>query len=100
MYIKFSDICEVNECFNEKHDCDSCVFNQLPAADVQPIDRWISVEDKMPDVNTVVIGCDRNNGVGEITLMKNGQWYRNGMSWSADSILYWQPLPEPPKVTE
>ena len=37
MYIKFSDICEVNECFNEKHDCDSCVFNQLPAADVQPI---------------------------------------------------------------
>ena len=69
-------------------------------ADVQPVDRWISVEDELPDINTPVIGCDRSNGVGEMVLMKNGRWYRNGMSWSADAIIYWQPLPEPPKPTE
>ena len=67
------------------------------ATDVQPVDRWISVEDELPDINTPVIGCDRSNGVGEMVLMKNGRWYRNGMSWSADAIIYWQPLPEPPK---
>ena len=44
-YIKLIDICEANECFNEKHDCDNCLFNKIPAADVQPIrrGRWIDI---------------------------------------------------------
>ena len=75
-------------------------ITNIKAADVQPVNRWISVEDELPDINTPVIGCDRSNGVGEMVLMKNGRWYRNGMSWSADAIIYWQPLPEPPKPTE
>lgn len=37
-YIKLIDICEANECYNEKHDCDTCVFNKIPTTDVQPID--------------------------------------------------------------
>ena len=36
-YIKLIDICEANDCFNEKHDCDNCVFNKIPAADVQSV---------------------------------------------------------------
>lgn len=36
-YIKLIDICEANDCFNEEYDCDNCVFNKIPAADVQPV---------------------------------------------------------------
>lgn len=44
-YIKLIDICEANDCFNEEHDCDNCVFNKIPAADAQPIKRgrWIDI---------------------------------------------------------
>lgn len=37
-YVKLIDICEANDCYNEKHDCDTCVFNKIPAADVQLVD--------------------------------------------------------------
>ena len=42
-YIKLIDICEANDCFNEEHDCDHCVFNKIPSSDVQPVKhgRWI-----------------------------------------------------------
>lgn len=44
-YVKLIDICEANDCFNEKHDCDTCIFNKIPAADVQPVKRgrWIDI---------------------------------------------------------
>lgn len=35
-YIKLIDICEANDCFNEEHDCDNCIFNKIPTANVQP----------------------------------------------------------------
>lgn len=35
-YVKLINICEANDCFNEEHDCDHCIFNKIPAADVQP----------------------------------------------------------------
>ena len=69
----------------------------MPAADVQPINRWISVKDKLPEVGKVVIVCDKQVGVGAMELLSNGQWYHRGMAWSAEWILYWQPLPEPTK---
>ena len=70
----------------------------MPAADVQPVDRWISVKDRLPEVGKVVIVCDKQGGVGAMELLSNGQWYHRGMAWSAEWILYWQPLPEPPEA--
>lgn len=99
-YVKLIDICEANDCFNEKHDCDNCVFNKIPAADVEPVNRWISVKDKLPEVGKVVIVCDKQGGVGAMELLSNGQWYHRGMAWSAEWILKWQPLPEPPVLDE
>ena len=72
-------------------------IKEQPAADVQPVDRWISVKDKLPEVGKVVIICDKQGGVGAMELLSNGQWYHRGMAWSAEWILYWQPLPEPPE---
>ena len=69
----------------------------MPNADKQPVDRWISVKDKLHEVGKVVIVCDKQGGVGAMELLSNGQWYHRGMAWSAEWILYWQSLPEPPK---
>ena len=41
-YIKLIDICEANDCFNEEHDCDNCIFNKIPTADVQPVNKFMS----------------------------------------------------------
>lgn len=76
----------------------AAIIEQITVEDVQPVDRWISVKDKLPEVGKVVIVCDKQGGVGAMELLSNGQWYHRGMAWSAEWILYWQPLPEPPTL--
>ena len=73
-------------------------IDTLPTETVKPVNMWISVKDKSPEVGKVVIVCDKQGGVGAMELLSNGQWYHRGMAWSAEWILYWQPLPEPPET--
>ena len=79
----------------------------LPAADVQPVDRWISCKDKMPEDNTMVLFVYvSENGVKSVhygyhqTLKGLGSsWAKpsGGRQYCDDDVTYWQPLPEPPK---
>ena len=78
-----------------------------PAADVQPVDRWISCKDKMPEDNTLVLFVYvSQNGVKSVhygyhqTLKGLGSsWAKPSGGWHYydDDITHWQPLPEPPK---
>ena len=80
---------------------------KIPTADVQPVDRWISVKDRLPDATeaTVLIWIKEGKADGiEISdCCHIGYWVKNSkefcdMDWNVVSgITHWMPLPEPPK---
>lgn len=85
----------------------------FPAADVQPVDRWISVKDRMPDTpeeglnvmySDCCLVCDEFGWCGMAYYITDGQksWWefadaqnKNKIDWT--EVSHWQPLPEPPK---
>lgn len=80
----------------------------IPTADVQPVDRWISVDDRLPKNNKIVLCyCKSTTGEGNTymlgALSNDEFWFfkkENGQYLSFPNlhlkVLYWQPLPEPP----
>ena len=78
-----------------------------------PADGWISVEDRLPQLDKYVLICvnDRDHGAGvhsqvarRIKLEGDStdgmcDWKANGgpMAWFSRNVTHWQPLPSPPK---
>lgn len=65
------------------------------------VPKWISVEDRLPEIGTVVLGYAKHNPFSayEVMLVRN---LGNGFEMIryheyATSITHWMPLPEPPK---
>lgn len=68
----------------------------VKAADVQPVNQWISVTDRLPDEDDcylVVIESEICVSI-DIAEYSENRWHKH------DKVLYWQPLPEPPKDGE
>lgn len=66
---------------------------EIPAADVQPVDRWISVDDRLPKeigYYLVIIGNDMLYSIDIAEYSKN-RWHKH------DRVIYWQDLPDYPK---
>lgn len=87
--------------------CD--VFADIPASDVQPVDRWISCKDRLPEENILVL-CYARSTTGEgnnyfLGALAHGEfWFLkvNDIGHVSCPVLHWevthwQPLPEPPK---
>ena len=80
-------------------------IGEVPAADVQPISQWISVEDSLPEPEKDVLVWYRYTWGAGFTSYRFGisKWYSNIKRWyegclpKGFEVLYWQPLPEPPK---
>lgn len=76
-----------------------------PAADVQPINQWISCKDKMPEEYKTVLVNEKNYGVmiGELEKKFSDTRYfiarKSGMILRTTEVAHWQPIPEPPKWT-
>lgn len=79
------------------------------AADVQPVDRWISVKDRLPEENILVL-CYARSTTGEgnnyfLGALAHGEfWFLkvNDIGHVSCPVLHWevthwQPLPESPK---
>lgn len=75
-------------------------------ADVQPVDRWISCKDKMPEEYKTVLVYEKDYGVMIGELEKkffDTQFFiarKSGMILRTTEVTHWQPLPEPPKDGE
>lgn len=85
------------------------VLRNMPFTYVQPV-KWISVKDRLPEIGrSVLVAVNinaklnlpfRTDFTPEIRigwLDDNGKWGLQFDSADRDEILYWQPLPEPPK---
>lgn len=80
--------------------CRACAYadamdfiDAIPAADVQPVNQWISVDDRLPEeigYYLVVIGNEMLISI-DIAEYSEGYWHKH------DEVIYWQPLPELPK---
>jgi hypothetical protein len=62
--------------------------------------QWISVKDRLPEVDEVYIGSDGTYVFPIYYLAKST--FRNGSLWSWEGesypeVTHWMPLPEPPK---
>lgn len=69
------------------------VVGAVESADVQPVNQWISVKDRLPnedDCYLVVIESEICVSI-DIAEYSENRWHKH------DKVLYWQPLPEPPK---
>lgn len=77
----------------------------LPAADIQPVNQWISVNDRLPELEKDVLVWYRYTWGAGFTSYRFGisKYYSNIKRWYEGylpkdiEVLYWQPLPEPPK---
>ena len=59
------------------------------------VQEWISVDDRLPDDDEVVIICTDKNFVYAGELIGD-TWFLDNDSWTA-TVTHWMPLPKPPK---
>ena len=75
---------------------------EFPAADVQPVDRWISVKDRLPKIGqSVLIYYPKWTGdeIQVANLEADGIMFDicGEFNIGIETVTHWQPLPEPPK---
>lgn len=74
----------------------AAIIEQITAADVQPVDRWISFKDKQPQEGGFYLTYYAEHiRVSQWFPSKN--WYNEHGGNVTNMVEYWQPLPEPPK---
>ena len=69
--------------------------------DVQPVDRWISCTDEMPEDGVSVLICSDRGTVSKATYDSDmGYFYiaNSKFHYNELDITQWQPLPKPPKT--
>ena len=76
-------------------------------ADVQPVNQWVSVEDRLPEkFEYVLCYCKTTTGEGNEFMFgayHNDTWWLKTCRTYATleqpqmRVMYWMPLPEPPK---
>ena len=59
------------------------------------VQEWISVKDRLPEKDEIVIICTDENFIyaGELV---GDTWFLDNDSWTA-TVTHWMPLPQPPK---
>ena len=86
------------------------ITNFEASTDVQPVNQWISVKDRLPEIGKSVLVIVSINAKVNLPLCTdlalemrigwlddNGKWGLQFDSADRDEILYWMSLPEPPK---
>lgn len=79
-----------------EHQDDMDLIDDMPVADVQPVDRWISVDEALPIYDGLVLAVDKNNTI-RLGIYTDLGWTSQFGNPMVAHITHWQPLPEPPK---
>lgn len=74
----------------------------LPAADVEPVRRWISTDERQPEKRGRYLVVEQN-WLNKLNVQE-AKW--NGEDWLTvekkreitPRVIYWMPLPEPPEM--
>lgn len=59
------------------------------------VQEWISVKDRLPKEDEIVIICTDKNFIYAGELIGD-TWFLDNDSWTA-TVTHWMPLPQPPK---
>ena len=73
------------------------VLRNIPSADVQPVNRWISVKDRLPENCIEVLVYDTDCGIVIGWYDKEIGDFAADFISPLDAVTHWIPLPEPPK---
>lgn len=92
----YGELCE-NKGAREAVESCICEAEEQPAADVQPVNQWISVDDKLPDDCVEVLVYDTDCGIVIGWYDKEKGDFAADFISLLDAVTHWQPLPEPPK---
>lgn len=73
----------------------------IQAADVEPVQEWISVKDRLPDAGGYVVCIAKRNPFSRFMPMvarieKNG-WVNPITEQYISDVTHWMPIPQPPK---
>ena len=100
-YIDRIEYCK-NYCRCSKEFCErqSCPIWKSPAADVEPVNRWISTDQPEKRGRYLVV---EQNWLNKLNVQE-AKW--NGEDWLTvekkreitPRVIYWMPLPEPPEM--
>lgn len=63
-------------------------------------DKWISVEDRLPEELEYVLLFDAAAKFYTIGFYSLGKWHCVDGNWNVKSFTHWMPLPEPPKTKQ
>lgn len=76
-------------------------YAAVPAADVEPVQEWISVKDRLPEVGGYVVCIAKRNPFSRFMPMvarieKNG-WVNPITEQYISDVTHWMTMPQPPK---
>ena len=109
--VKAAEKCQI-KLFDKSVNVILQILQNIPAADVQPVNQWISVQDRLPeaveeDVNGKIAFSDfvlvylvYDDGFTYITVDKcnpDKKCWLHEIPSEGCKVTHWQPLPEPPK---
>ena len=84
--------------------CRACAYadamdfiDAIPAADVQSVNQWISVKDRLPDDSVEVLVYDTDCGIVIGWYDKEIGDFAADFISPLDAVTHWQPLPEKPQ---
>lgn len=88
---------------NEAFGTAARMIDQMKPADVQPVSRWISVKDRLPEEQQCILVHEKDYGVmlGDYQGIKYSQpvWIvrKQGLIMRTTEVTHWMELPNPPK---
>ena len=86
-----SSSCELTTCT----ECRARSTADLLIANGVTVQEWISVKDRLPEKDEIVIICTDKNFIYAGELIGD-TWFLDNDSWTA-TVTHWMPLPQPPK---